>query len=137
MLPNIKDKTSKGYRKLILYQKSKELVLLIYKLTKDFPKEEQFVTIPQIRRATLSIVANLVEGYSKNSRKEFIRFLDISIGSSTELEVFLEISYELGYINDKNFVIIDNLHEEVRKLLYSYQWSLRQSQRVEESKSVS
>jgi len=92
-----------GYHKLIAFQKSKQLVLLIYKLTKIFPKEEQFSLVSQMRRAVISIIANLVEGYSKSSSKEYSRFLDIAIGSANELKIYLEISLDLNYLNVNNY----------------------------------
>jgi len=114
-----------GYKKLIVYQKAKQLVLLVYKATKEFPREELYGITSQARRAALSIPANIVEGYVKSSRKEFVRFLDISIGSASELGLHLDISYELGYLNKRRFDILTDLLIEVKKLLYSYQRSLR------------
>ena len=60
------DPKTQGYRKLIVYQKSLDLVLLTYKLTKKLPKEEIYILLPQIKRAVISVVANIVEGYSKS-----------------------------------------------------------------------
>ena len=114
-----------GYKKLIVYQKARQLVLLVYKATKDFPKEELYGLTSQARRAVLSIPANIVEGYVKSSKKEFVRFLDISIGSAAELEVHLDISFELSYLNKRRFGILTDLLIEVKKLLYSYQKSLK------------
>lgn len=114
-----------GYRKLIVYQKARQLTLLVYKATKDFPREELYGITSQARRAALSIAANIVEGYVKSSKKEFVRFLDISIGSAAELEVHLDISFELGYISKQRFDTMSDLLTEVKKLLYSYQKSLR------------
>jgi four helix bundle protein len=114
-----------GFRKLIVYQKAKQLTLLVYRATKDFPKEERYGITSQARPAALSIAANIVEGYVKSSRKEFVRFLDISIGSSAELEVHLDISHELGYLKKDKFDTMADLLVEVKKLLYSYQKSLR------------
>lgn len=114
-----------SYHKLTLYQKAKELVILTYKLTSQFPKEELYVLVPQMRRAVISIIANLVEGYSKKSRKEFARFLDMSIGSATELEIYYEISLDFKYFAKMEFEKVNNLLIEVKKLLYSYQKSLR------------
>lgn len=113
-----------SYYKLTAFQKSKALVLLIYKLTKKYPKEELFCLVSQIRRAVISIIANIVEGYSKNSTKEYVRFLDIAIGSANELKIFLEISFELQYLNIDDYKEADNLLTEVRKLLYTYKKSL-------------
>ena len=77
-----------------------------------------------MRRAAISVMANIVEGYSK-SKKEFCRFLDISIGSSTEVGVYLELSLELNYINKNDFEKGFSLLLEVRKLLYSFKKSLK------------
>ncbi len=114
----------KSYHKLIVYQKAKDLVMLIYKLTKKFPKVEMYVLVPQMRRAAISTLANIVEGYAK-SKKEFSRFIDISIGSITELEIYLEISLDLNYMNKNEFEKVYGLLTEVKKLLYSFKRSLR------------
>ncbi|KKR11270.1 MAG: Four helix bundle protein [Candidatus Woesebacteria bacterium GW2011_GWA1_39_21] len=118
----MQDKQS--YKKLIVYQKSKELVLFVYEITREFPKTEEYVLLPQMRRAVVSIMANIVEGYAK-SRKELIRFLSISIGSLTELEVYLDLCLELNYLKQKRYDKGYNLLIEVKKLLYGFQKSLR------------
>src|SRR3989338_11486468 len=114
-----------GYNKLIVFQKSKELTLLIYNLTKEFPKEEIYGIVSQMRRAATSIVANIVEGYVKGSTKEYIRFLDISIGSTAELDAFGQIAKELDYLNERNYKRFEDLRVEVAKLLFAYRKSLR------------
>ena len=114
-----------GYEKLYVYQKSFDLVLLIYKLTKKYPKEENFVMVPQLRRAVLSVLANIVEGYSKSSKKEFVRYLDISRGSLNEVELFIKVSYKLNYFARMEMEEIVSLIVEVKKLIYSFQKSLR------------
>jgi four helix bundle protein len=116
---------NKSYHKLIVYQKSLDLLLLTYKLTKNLPKEEVYILLPQIRRAAISIVANIVEGYSKSSTKEFVRFLDISRGSLTEVELYFEICLKLGYFTNQDYNQALNLLIEVKKLIYSFQKSLR------------
>lgn len=113
-----------SYYKLTAFKKAKKMVLTIYSVTKKFPSNEQYSLVPQMRRAAVSVLANLVEGYSKGSTKEYARFIDIAIGSSTELKIFLEISFELEYLNKQQFEENLNLLEEVRKLLYSYKKSL-------------
>lgn len=100
-------------------------MFITYKLTKAFPKEEAYVLLPQMRRSAISVVANIVEGYIKKSKKEFARFLDISIGSITELELYFEISSDLKYIDSKNITPANNLLLETKKLLYSFQRSLK------------
>jgi four helix bundle protein len=124
----MKSKLFQGYKKLIVYQKSRELVLLTYKLTKPFPKEEMYVLLPQMRRAAISVMANIVEGYVK-STNEFIRFLNISIGSLTELEVFFEFAYDLKYVSKSDNEKVNNLVVETKKLLYSFERSLKRSRK--------
>ncbi len=117
--------TNHGYHKLILYQKAFELLLLVYKLTKKLPREEKYILLPQIRRAAISIVANIVEGYSKSSSKEFVRFLDISRGSLTETELYFEICLELEYFTSPEYSKAQTLLMEVKRLIYSFQNTLR------------
>lgn len=107
-----------SYQKLISYQKAKQLVLMIYRLINSYPKEEFYCLVPQIRRAAISVVANIVEGYIKEKPKEYSRFLTISIGSLTELEVLIDISLELKYIGKDDFNEVSNLIVENKKLLY-------------------
>jgi len=107
-----------SYQKLIPYQKAKQLVLMIYRLTNSYPKEEFYCLVPQIRRAAISVVANIVEGYIKEKPKEYSRLLTISIDSLTELEVLIDISLELKYIGKDDFNEVSNLIVENKKLLY-------------------
>lgn len=126
---------NKSYHKLKVFQKAKELVLLTYKITKKFPKEEQYILVSQMRRAVVSVLANIVEGYSKSSTSEFIRFLDISIGSVTELEIYFDLSRELGFASEFEIKEAELLIEKVKKLLYSFQFSLkkRRKEKLESS----
>jgi len=119
-----------SYKKLIVYQKAKLLVLAIYKLTEKLPKSEIYGLTPQIRRAAVSILANIVEGYSKDSSLEFARFLTISIGSLTELEVHLDICAELNFTNPNETNKILNQTQEVKKLLYATRKSVRERRKV-------
>ena len=116
---------SEGYKKIIAWKKSYDLVLLIYKITKCFPKEEMFVLVPQIRRAVISISANIAEGYEK-STKEYIHYLSISRGSARELETLLFLSKDLGYISQNVFEETNKLLDEVCRLLSSFIKSLKQ-----------
>lgn len=108
-----------GYKKLIVYQKTKDLVLKTYNITNSFPQSESFGLTSQIRRAAVSVLANIVEGYAKESSAEFYRFLTISIGSLTELEVHLDLSNELGFIKNNDYEIVSKMLLEVKKLLYA------------------
>jgi len=119
------ENTLTGFRKLIIYQKSKNLVLSIYKATKTFPKGELFGLVSQMRRASVSVTANIVEGYSKNSSKEYVHYLTISIGSITELEFLLEISKDLGFIDSETFDNINNELYSIKKMLYGTRKKVR------------
>lgn len=106
-----------SYKDLIVWQKSMLLVEKIYKLTEDFPKKEIFGITSQIRRATVSIPSNIVEGSGRGSRKDYRQFLLIALGSSKELETQLEISSRLGFV--KNIDETINLLTEIQKMLSS------------------
>ena len=115
-----------GYRKLAVYQRSKELVLTIYKITASYPKSETYSLVDQMRRSAISVPANLIEGYSKESSAEFARFLTISIGSLAELEFYIELSFDIKYLNESDFSKINLLIYEVEKLLYGTRKAVRQ-----------
>jgi len=106
---------SNSYRDLIVWQKSMSLAREIYHLTKSFPKEEIYGLTSQIRRCAVSIPSNIAEGKGRGSDKEFVRFLQISLGSLYELNTQLELSYDLSYVKsiEKNF----NLSFEIEKML--------------------
>jgi four helix bundle protein len=111
------------YRNLIVWQRAHELALKIYQLTEDFPKKETFGITAQLRRAALSVPANIVEGYGRRTKTELSRFIDIARGSLAETEYLLEFSRELGYIKTE-ISQIQSLIEEVSKLLWNFQKGL-------------
>ena len=113
-----------GYRKLIVWRKADELVLLMYQITQSFPKSELFALTSQLRRAALSVPTNIVEGYARNGRAEFKRFLIISLGSLAEVKYLLSVSYRLKYIAELDYQKTMNLGEETGKLLWSFFKSL-------------
>jgi four helix bundle protein len=84
---------------LEVWKRSFSLVKKIYLLTEEFPKDERFGLISQLRRAAVSVPTNISEGSARNSQKEFLRFLYFSLGSLTEVETLLLLSKELGFIN--------------------------------------
>lgn len=111
---------AKSYQKLIVWQRAKELVILIYKITSTFPKSEEFGLRSQMTRAAVSIVSNIAEGYSRKSVKDKKRFLEISIGSLFELESDIEIAKELEFISSDQYGILDKKKGEVGYLLSRY-----------------
>jgi len=86
------------YKELKVWQKSVLLVKDIYKLCKQFPKEELYSLVDQIKRSAVSIPSNIAEGSGRNTTKEFIQFLYIALGSACELETHLIVSKEIGYL---------------------------------------
>ncbi len=103
----------------ILTLKADELAHEIYKLTKKFPKEELFGITSQLRRAALSVILNIVEGFARNRKKEYIHFLEIAYGSLKETKYLLHFSYKESYYNSEEYKPIINLAEEVGKLLWA------------------
>ena len=106
-----------GYRKLIAYQKAKEVVKRTYKLLKKFPSEEKFAMCDQLRRASVSITSNIAEGVNRFSVKDKARFIEIAYGSLMEVSSQFEIAEELGYITAADRLSIDQLIEEEARLL--------------------
>lgn len=104
----------KTHKDLDVWKESMNLVKEVYKLTKGFPEEEIYGLASQMRRAAVSIPSNIAEGGARNSDKEFIQFLYVSLGSLAELETQLLLSRELGFL--KNEEINGNI-ERARKLL--------------------
>lgn len=102
-----------NFRNLLVWQKSMLLVTKIYTVTNNFPKEEVFGLTSQIRRSAISIPSNVAEGLGRDSNKEFLRFLNISIGSLFELQTQLEIAKNIIYLDEENF---NNLYEDSREL---------------------
>ena len=112
------NKPTKNFFELEVWQKAHNLVLEVYSISKDFPKSELFGLTSQIRRAAISIPANIAEGYKRIGKADKIRFYNISQASLEEVKYFLFLSKELGYINE--YTKIKNMTEEVSKMLEMY-----------------
>lgn len=108
----------RGFRNLIVWQKSHSLVLKIYKITAKFPSDEKFGIISQIRRAGVSIPNNIAEGSGRKSDKEFAQFLSVSMGSANEVEYLIELSKDLGFLNLKEAENLFSLIAEIQSMLY-------------------
>ena len=95
----------KTHKDLEIWQKGIDLVTKVYKITRDFPKEEMYGLASQMRRAAISYPSNVAEGAARNSKSEYIRYIYIALGSLSELETQIIISKNLGYISDiENFL---------------------------------
>ncbi len=107
----------KNYKELKVWQRSYQLCLEIYRITKEFPKEERYGLMSQIRRATVSVFSNIAEGYGRKTTPEYIRFLYIAYGSICELETQVLLSGSLGYIEaDKIEILLEGIGEIERML---------------------
>ncbi|MEK7581600.1 MAG: four helix bundle protein [Patescibacteria group bacterium] len=110
----------KGYQKLIVWQRAKDLVVMVYNVTTKFPKSEEFGLKSQMRRAAVSVLSNIAEGYSRRSKLDKKRFLEIAVGSLFELESDLEVSLELGFVLQGEYKVLDLKKGEVGYLLNKY-----------------
>ncbi len=88
----------KDYKELDVWKKSIDLVVKVYDIIKTFPREEIYALSDQIKRAAVSILSNIAEGASRNSKKEFVQFFSIALGSTSELETQIIIAEKVGYI---------------------------------------
>ncbi len=105
-----------SYKDLIVWQKSMDLVIEIYNLTSDFPREEIYGLTSQMRRAAVSIPSNLAEGSRRSSRKDFCHFVYTAFGSGAELETQAEISKRLKFGKDEKYQKVDGLLIEIMKM---------------------
>ncbi len=106
-----------SYKDLTVWQKSIDLVTNIYELTEKFPREEIYGLTSQIRRSAVSIPSNIAEGRCRGTRADFLHFLRMSYGSGAELETQLEISKKLSKTKVLNYNKVDNLLDEVMRML--------------------
>lgn len=113
------------YRKLIAYQKAKEVVKRTYKLLKKFPPEERYAMCDQLRRASVSITSNIAEGVNRYSVKDKAHFIEMAFGSLMEVSSQFEIAEELGYITIEERLSMDELIREDARLLSGLQNSYK------------
>ena len=115
----------KNFRDLIVWRKSHELVLDLYRSTNSIPQEEKYGLTSQIRRAAVSIPSNIAEGCGRSSDLDFARFLQITMGSASEVEYQLLLTHELGYLKSKDYERLNQSVGEVKKMLTSFLKTLR------------
>lgn len=115
----------RDFHKLIIWQRSHQLTLDVYKASKTFPKDELFGLTSQIRRVVSSIPTNIAEGCGRETNKDFAHFLQISIGSASETEYQLLLAHDLEYINNDDFERQTNEIVSVRKMIIKYQSELK------------
>ncbi|HET8864070.1 MAG TPA: four helix bundle protein [Gracilimonas sp.] len=109
----------RDFRKLLVWQKSHQLTMAIYKSTTFYPKEEMYGLTNQMRRSASSVPSNIAEGCGRNTQSQLAYFLNIGMGSASELEYQLILSKDLGFINDQIFKEQTNQVTEVKRMLTS------------------
>jgi four helix bundle protein len=109
----------KTFRDLKVWQKSMIVVRHIYKYTQKYPRDELFGLTTQTRRCAISIPCNMAEGYSRRSTKDYIRFLNISMGSLYELITLIEIAHSIQIINANSCEALNELIREIERMLSS------------------
>jgi len=107
----------KAFRKLLVWQKAHQLVLLVYRMVRKFPKNEMFGLTSPLQRAAVSVPANLAEGYGSGSSVQFGRYMNISRGSLAEVEYYLILAQDLEYISQEDYKQAEDLRSEVGFLL--------------------
>jgi len=118
---------STGFRDLVVWQRSMQLAVTVYDLTKHFPREEIYGLTSQMRRSAVSIPSNIAEGQGRANPAEFRQFVSIARGSNCELQTQLELALALKLVDPASINSAQQLSEEVRKMLYGLISSLGQA----------
>lgn len=108
-------KYAHSFRKLIVWQKAKELSLSVYGNMSGFPKSEQYALCSQLKRSSYSIVANIAEGNNRKTKKDKLHFFTIALSLLTELDCLLELSHDLRYLSDESYNVFE---EEINKTAF-------------------
>ncbi|MEA4904936.1 MAG: four helix bundle protein [Bacteroidia bacterium 43-41] len=113
-----------NFKKLDIWNKSMEFVVDVYRLVNTFPQIECFGLASQMRRAVVSIPANIAEGSAKSSNKDFARFLEMSLGSAYELETELLVSFKLSYIEHETYEQFQQKLAELQRMINGFKDTL-------------
>ncbi len=111
------EKEARGFRTLNAWKKGYELTLVVYRLSKKFPKEETYALASQLQRAVVSVPANIAEGYERNHRKEYLQYLYIAKGSLGEVETYLLLAKDLGYLSGKEYTAVSQIRDETARII--------------------
>ena len=113
-----------NFKNLTVWQKARALAVEVYKHSADFPSEERFGLVAQMRKAAVSIPSNVAEGCGRDTDRALIYFLDVSIGSSCELETQVLLASDLGFLSPIQVCALQENIEEVRRMLIGFRKSL-------------
>jgi four helix bundle protein len=109
-----------SFESVIAWQKAHAFVLAVYRITKHYPKDEQYGLTSQFRRASVSIEANIAEGYKKLGRADKLRFMNVSQGSIEECRDYIILSRDLQYVTTDEFSELHDALEDASRMLYLY-----------------
>jgi four helix bundle protein len=115
----------RSYRDLKVWQLGMEIVEAVYQLSSSYPKDETYGLTSQIRRAAVSVPANIAEGHARAFTKEYQRHLSIAVGSLAEVETYLELCVRLGYCRVDSVGAVQKMTDEERRMLRGLQRALR------------
>jgi len=107
----------RDYRKIVAWEKADDLTVLIYNHSKEFPKEEMYALTSQIRRAAYSVAANIVEGASRNTLKDYLHYLFMARGSLAETTYFIHLAHRLVYLSAESYRLLTSAAEETGRIL--------------------
>jgi len=110
----------KTFRDIKIWQLSMELVTNIYKVTIDFPETEKYGLVSQLRRCSVSVPANIAEGFGRNSQGDFKRFVNISMGSLFEIQTQIEVAKNLNFITEEIFEKLYSDTREIERMMSSF-----------------
>ncbi|PXF55073.1 MAG: diversity-generating retroelement protein bAvd family protein [Deltaproteobacteria bacterium] len=110
----------RDFRELKVWEKAHRLTLQVYRITKDFPSDEQFGLTVQLRRAAASVPTNIAEGCGRDSERELARFMSIAAGSVSEVEYQLLLACDLDYMQDETYRELNQQVNEVKRMLNSF-----------------
>lgn len=105
------------FRKLVVWQKAHRLTVELYRVTKTFPREEQYGLTSRVRRCATSIGANIAEGCGRGTARDFARFIQIALGSASELENHLVLAADLGFVNGEVYAQLETTVVDVKRML--------------------
>lgn len=117
----------RDFKELAIWKRSHKLTLEIYLLTRNFPKEETFGQVSQIRRAVASIPTNIAEGCGRQTIAEFLNFLNIASGSASEVEYELLLAKDLGYMTNEQYMYMSQEVRSIRSMLSAYMAKLQET----------
>lgn len=117
---NIHNGKIQSFTDLNVWKEGHKLVIIVYKITKEFPKEETYSLVDQMRRAAASITANITKGFGRQTYKEKVQFHYMSKGSLSELKNFILIAKDVNYLSENNFKLLVEQENIVDQLLQGF-----------------